>query len=128
MSIRPYFRLRTLIIGSAIAGAFVLGMVFEHLKPWQKKLSGEEKDQNRWLVDRMVLPTILNRCIMSAIAATPNNRPVYDDRPRPTDRDSYIMACMEEKGYKPAYNGHGCNYSVEETYMYDVADCYEAKR
>jgi len=111
MSTRAHFRLRTLIIGGAIIGAFVLGMAFEHLKPWHKKY--EEPSVER-VVARSVLPTALNKCIMLSIEATSNH----------DARKTYSMACMESKGYRPTFNEHSCDF-LKDTYDPEASDCWE---
>src|SRR5262245_53262650 len=113
MSTRAHFCLRTVIIGSALVGAFVLGAVFGHLKPWQKKLSASEEAEISRIAGRMALPAVLNKCKMSSIEATSNQ----------DDRDTYVMACMENKGYTPAMKEHGCNY-LRDTYSPETSECW----
>ena len=112
MSAHAHFWLRTLIIGSAIVGAFVLGAVFGHLKPWQRHPSVREKDNT---VAWMLLPKVLDKCIMSSVEATSNQN----------DRRTYIIACMENKGYEPALKEHSCNYLVS-TYNPESPECWVA--
>jgi hypothetical protein len=113
MSTRAHFRLRTLIIGSAIVGAFVLGMVFEHLKPWQRKtgLSAEDIIRIEEIADQRVkIPRALARCMAAGITVPKvPSEPFEND-----DRRSYVRFCMEAEGfyYNPsaeALTGVKCN-------------------
>ena len=86
------------MIGSALAGAFVLGAVFEHLRPWQRKadeasLVAAMKEH----VARAAIPRMLARCIAAGIAVPEVSSDPYD---KDGDRRSYVMACMRGEGFE----------------------------
>jgi len=104
--------LRTLIIGSALAGAFVLGAVFEHLRPnlWRSRLSPEDENFIREYVDHgLAIPRVLARCMAAGIAVPEVPSDPYD---RDADRRSYVMACMRGEGFE--YNDLGKTLGGEE--------------
>jgi hypothetical protein len=88
---------RTLIIGSAVAGAFVLGAVFGHLKPWQRKVDKRIDSLIAEHVAREAIPRVLARCIATGIAVPELPSDPYDEN---GDRRSYVMACMRGEGYE----------------------------
>ena len=93
--------LRTLIIGSAIAGAFALGAAFGHLKPWQIRMSAEDQDILAGIKEHSIwevtMPRVLARCVAAGIAV-----PVLPSDPHDEngDRRSYVMACMRGEGFE----------------------------
>jgi hypothetical protein len=99
MRIRAHFRLKPLIIGSAIIGAFVLGAVFGHLKPWQRRagLSAEDIRGYNEILDHMrVIPRALARCKAAGITVPKvPSEPFGDD-----DRRGYVMLCMQGEGFE----------------------------
>jgi hypothetical protein len=125
--------LRTLIIGSALAGAFVLGAVFEHLKPWQRKapLSAEDESLTRKIHEhfaRAEIPRVLARCIAAGIAV-----PMVPSDPadKDGDRRSYVMACMRGEGFEYGINerlgGDDCDIRGYH-HDYENERCYDLSR
>jgi hypothetical protein len=103
MSARAHFQLSTLIIGSAIAGAFVLGAVFGHLKPWQRKEpTAEVKEILKYAAQRAPIPRVLARCIAAGTMVPEVPSDPYDDN---GDRRAYVMACMRGEGFEYDISG-----------------------
>jgi len=94
---------RTLIIGSALAGAFVLGAIFEHLRPnlWRSRLSPEEKayvaDIEDIIARKTILPRVLARCMAAGIAVPEVPSDPFD---HDGDRRSYVIACMRGEDFE----------------------------
>ena len=116
MSAHAHFWLRTLIIGSAIVGAFVLGAVFGHVKPWQKKgLSAEEENWMVMHIAKGAIPRVFARCEAASIAASSND----------VDRINYVLACMRGEGYEYDDDRKFCD---RRSFQYANLECYQPVR
>jgi len=114
---------RTAILASALAGAFVLGAAFEHLRP-RSWLSPADKTDYADIITQLKTPRVLARCMAAGITVP---EVPSDPRDEDGDRRSYVMACMRGEGYeydtlgevgggRCEFDGYYGNYKLEGCY------------
>src|SRR5262249_44281734 len=118
-------KLRTLIIGSALVGAFVLGAVFGHLKPWQRKADERIESFVAAYAARAAIPRVLARCMAAGVSVPVLPTDPYDEK---GDRQSFVMLCMRGEGYEydtlaKSYHGEACDI-MGNHHDYENQNCY----